>query len=123
MAQVVVALDYSKLNNYDFNELVVQWFIDNQVKVTDDSFTLNKDSLNYNTYEKFSVVIFNFDNVDGDYFSPLLYNYLNTGVDDLQTKNIKISLAEEGEFGFVTLVETTLNKFLNMLNTSDEGEE
>jgi hypothetical protein len=36
---------------------------------------------------------------------------------------IKVSLAEEGQFGFETLVETTLDKFLEMLNTADSEDE
>ncbi len=123
MAQVVVALDYSNVENYEFDKSVVQWFIDNQVEVNDDFFKSDKDVLNYNVYKKFNIVIFNFDNLDGDYFSPLFYKYLNLGIGAKQTKKIKISLAEEEEFGFVTLVETTVDKFILMLNNSDVGDE
>jgi hypothetical protein len=123
MAQVVVALDYSNVDNYEFDKSVVQSLIDNQVEVNDDFFKSDKDVLNYNVYKKFHIVIFNFDNLDGDYFSPLFYKYLNLGIGANQTKKIKISLAEEEEFGFVTLVETTVDKFILMLNNSDVGEE
>tara|TARA_R100000908_G_C3755618_1_gene150101 strand:+ start:379 stop:750 length:372 start_codon:yes stop_codon:yes gene_type:complete len=123
MAQVVVALDYSNVENYEFDKSVVKWFSDNQVEVNDDFFKLDKDVLNYNVYKKFNIVIFNFDNLDGDYFSPLFYKYLNLGIGAKQTKKIKISLAEEEEFGFVTLVETTVDKFILMLNNSDVGDE
>jgi hypothetical protein len=123
MAQVGVAVDYSKVQEYEYNQMVVQWFIDNGIKIKDDSFSSGDDTLKYNNYEKFNVVIFNFDNQDGDYFSPLLYNYLGLGVPQDIRKKVKISLAEEGNIGFVTLVETNLNKFLEMLNSSDDGEE
>lgn len=123
MAQVVVAVDYSKVKEYEYNQMVVQWFIDKGIKIKDDSFSSGDDTLKYNNYEKFNVVIFNFDNQDGDYFSPLLYNYLGLGVPQDIRKKVKISLAEEGNIGFVTLVETNLNKFLEMLNSSDDGEE
>lgn len=120
MAQVVMALDFSGMEDFDFNSIVTQWFIDNEVQVKEESFSNGKDILNYNHYEKFNVVIFNFDNLDGDYFSELFYTYLNNIKDP---SLIKVSLAEEGQFGFETLVETTLDKFLEMLNTADEEDE
>ena len=55
--------------------------IDNEVKITEESFIMNEDVLNYNIYEKFNIAIFNFDNRDGDYFSPLFYQYLHLGID------------------------------------------
>jgi hypothetical protein len=119
MAQVVMALDFSAMENFDFNNVVTQWFINEEVQVKEESFSNSKDILNYNHYEKFSVVIFNFDNIDGDYFSELFYNYLNHIKD---SSLVKVSLAEEGQFGFETLIETTLDKFLEMLNTKDEDE-
>ena len=114
-----MALDFSAIENFDFNNVVTQWFIDNEVQVKEESFSNGKDVLNYNHYEKFNVVIFNFDNLDGDYFSELFYTYLNN-VND--SSLVKVSLAEEGQFGFETLIETTLDKFLHMLNT-DDGED
>ena len=120
MAQVVMALDFSVMEDFDFNNIVTQWFIDNEVQVKDESFSNGTDILNFNHYEKFKVVIFNFDNLDGDYFSELFYAYLHNIQDP---SLVKVSLAEEGEFGFETLVETTLDKFLEMLHTSDEGDE
>ncbi|MBN88206.1 hypothetical protein CMO95_01250 [Candidatus Woesearchaeota archaeon] len=120
MAQVVMALDFSGMEDFDFNNIVTQWFIDNEVQVKEESFSNGKDILNYNHYEKFNVVIFNFDNLDGDYFSELFYTYLNCIKDP---SSIKVSLAEEGQFGFETLVETTLDKFLEMLNTADGEDE
>jgi|TARA_B100000745_G_C20149335_1_gene394111 hypothetical protein len=119
MAQVVMALDFSAADNYKFDEQVNQWFINNNAIVNEESYTLGKDLLKFNNYSDFNVVIFNFDNLNGDYFSALFYNYLNS-LDS--TNQIKISLAEEGPFGFETLVETTLNKFLQMLQ-DDDGEE
>ena len=119
MAQVVMALDFSAGGDYKFDEKVNQWFVDNYAIVNNESYTLGKDMLKYNNYSDFNVVIFNFDNLDGDYFSELFYNYLNS-LDS--TNQVNISLAEEGPFGFKTLVETTLNKFLQMLQ-DDDGEE
>ena len=119
MAQVVIALDFSATENYKFDEMVNQWFVDNNAILKEESYTLGRDVLKYNNYSDFNVVIFNFDNLNGDYFSELFYNYL-TSLDS--TKQVKISLAEEGPFGFKTLVETTLNKFLDMLQ-DDDGEE
>ena len=120
MAQVVMALDFSGMEDFDFDNIVTQWFIDNEVQVKEESFSNGKDILNYNHYEKFNVVIFNFDNLDGDYFSELFYTYLNY---IKEPSLIKVSLAEEGQFGFETLVETTLDKFLEMLNTADSEDE
>ena len=64
MAQVVMALDFSVMEDFDFNNIVTQWFIDNEVQVKDESFSNGKDILNFNHYEKFKVVIFNFDNLE-----------------------------------------------------------
>ncbi len=120
MAQVVMAIDFSREENFKFNENVTQWFIDNESRIKGESFSKGNDVLNYNYYENFNVVIFNFDNLNGDYFSELFYNYLNQIE---KTDLINISLAEEGQFGFETLMETTLDKFLEVLNTSIGEEE
>ena len=120
MAEVVMALDFSAREDFDFNNSVNQWFIDHEVQVEGESFSNGKDTLNYNHYEKFKVVIFNFDNLDGDYFSELFYAYLHNIKDP---SSVKVSLAEEGQFGFETLIATTLEKFLEMLNTADDEDE
>jgi len=120
MAQVVMALDFSGIEEFNFDNDVAQWFIDKKVQIKEETFSNGDDVLKYNHYEKFKVIIFNFDNLDGDYFSELFYNYLNH-INDPSL--IKVSLAEEGQFGFETLIENTLDKFLDMLNSTDgEGE-
>ena len=59
MAEVVMALDFSAREDFDFNNSVNQWFIDHEVQVEGESFSNGKDTLNYNHYEKFKVIIFN----------------------------------------------------------------
>ena len=61
MAEVVMALDFSAREDFDFNNSVNQWFIDHEVQVEGESFSNGKDTLNYNHYEKFKVIIFNLD--------------------------------------------------------------
>tara|TARA_R110002051_G_scaffold314674_1_gene392029 strand:- start:460 stop:843 length:384 start_codon:yes stop_codon:yes gene_type:complete len=120
MVNAVVAMDLKdeplgKIKNFQ------GWLNERNVTMTDDHITHEDYTLEYIYYEQANIYLFKFNN-DGDFFPPILVDYINHLSNANETQ---ISVAEEGDFEeYKTLVDMTLKDFKNyVLKESDDESE
>lgn len=111
MSQAVVVVD---MGNEPFNEenTFNDWWSNNNCKIDGETIHVMTESheevINFDYYPKAKTTIFKFE-TDGDYFPPILMEYINALKDVDKTQ---ISVAIEGEWGeFDNLVDMLLQDF------------
>lgn len=109
--EAVVAIDLGNERMKD-KELFTQWFVDKGYQVDEESIfnTIKpfEPVIKYDNYSRAGIFIFKFE-TDGDYFPPLLTEFISQ-MDDLD--KTQVSVAQEGDYGeYNTLVDMTLSDF------------
>ncbi len=109
--EAVVAIDLGNERMKD-KELFTEWFVDKGYQVDEESiFNTTKPFepvIKYDNYSRAGIFIFKFE-TDGDYFPPLLTEFISQ-MEDLD--KTQVSVAQEGDYGeYNTLVDMTLSDF------------
>ena len=119
MTEAVVAID---MGNEDMNRDVLdEWFDANKYEHDGEYVKSDGERISYSYYERVGVIMFKFDNND-DYFPTVIIEYLNSLTDKQGTN---VSVAEDGEYGYETLIAASLDDFCNtvLVNDADSGED
>lgn len=123
MSQAVVVVDMANEPFNDENKFL-SWWNDNQCRVEGETIYVLTESheevIDFDFYPKAKTAIFKFE-TDGDYFPPILLEYINALTD---VENTQISVAIEGEWGeYDNLVDMTLQDFKDYILDGQDFEE
>ena len=118
--EAVVAIDLGNERMKE-KELFTQWFVNKGYAIDEESIFNNtkpyEPVIKYDNYSRAGILIFKFE-TDGDYFPPLLTDFIST-MEDL--KETQVSVAQEGDYGeYNTLVDMTLNDFKTYIIEGDD---
>jgi len=117
-AVLVVDMGNEELSN---EGAIVKWFNNNNCKVEEDIIYVHDDIheevVQYTFFDAATTCMFKFE-TDGEYFPPILTNFIEHLED---AKGTQISVAEEGRFGeYNNLVDMTLNQFITHVIRGDD---
>ena len=118
MTEAIVAIDMGN-ENLSSHKALRAWFNENGYESTEDSVESDGQPIDYSYYERVGVVIYRFDNTN-DYFPTVVVDFINVLQDDSDTT---ISVAEDGELGYQTLIESTVEDFRGNVFASTESED
>tara|TARA_R110002020_G_scaffold317108_1_gene532794 strand:- start:1390 stop:1776 length:387 start_codon:yes stop_codon:yes gene_type:complete len=118
MVEAVLAIDMGD-EVLKSNETVKAWFEERGCVVAGETISIGKVDINYSVYQRTSVTIFRFENEE-DNFPVILLHFIS----DLQDKKgTSVSVAEETQFGYQTLVELNLQDFIKHIMTEDDDDD
>ena len=118
MTEAIVAIDMGN-ENLSSHKALNEWFNENGYDATEDSVESDGQAIDYSYYERVGVVIYRFDNSD-DYFPTVVVDFINILED---TSDTTISVAEDGEMGYQTLLEANVEDFKENVFTPIESDE
>lgn len=115
MTEAIVAIDMGD-ENISGHKALREWFINSGYEATEESVKSDGHDIDYSFYERVGVVIYRFDN-SNDYFPTVVIDFINVLVDNSDTT---ISVAEDSELGYQTLIEATAEDFRENIFPSNE---
>ena len=119
MTEAIVAIDMGN-ENISGHKALMDWFNESGYEATEESVESDGQDIEYSFYERVGVVIYRFDN-SNEYFPSVVVDFINVLEDNSETT---ISVAEDSELGYQTLMEATVEDFRgNIFPSNESGED